>query len=108
MHVYNNLISNAAKYASPSTEINISIRKRKQFVQVIFKDEGIGIPAKELPFIFDSFFRSSNVENIPGTGLGLSIAKYFMDLHQGEIKLDSEVNQGTSVILNFPIEKTIG
>jgi len=108
MHVYNNLISNAAKYASPSTEINISIRKRKQFVQVIFKDEGIGIPAKELPFIFDSFFRSSNVENIPGTGLGLSIAKYFMDLHQGEIKLDSEVNHGTSVILNFPIEKTIG
>ena len=106
VHVYNNLMSNAAKYAAPNTAIEVSIAQKKNHVQVIFRDHGIGIPSSELPFIFDTFFRSSNVENIPGTGLGLSIAKYFMDLHKGEIQVDSEVNQGTKVILSFPLIKT--
>ncbi|MCG9879424.1 MAG: PAS domain S-box protein [Bacteroidia bacterium] len=105
LHVFNNMISNAAKYAAPNTEITVKVRKRKKDIQIMFKDQGIGIPSKELPFIFDSFFRSSNVENIPGTGLGLSIAKYFIDLHKGTIEIESEVNQGTIVILGFPIEK---
>jgi PAS domain S-box-containing protein len=106
VHVYNNLMSNAAKYAAPNTAIEVSIAQKKNHVQVIFRDHGIGIPSSELPFIFDTFFRSSNVENIPGTGLGLSIAKYFMDLHKGEIQLESEVNEGTKVILSFPLIKT--
>lgn len=105
LHVFNNLISNAAKYAAPNTEITIKLRKRKNDIQIMVKDQGIGIPSKELPFIFDSFFRSSNVENIPGTGLGLSIAKYFMDLHKGTIEIESELGQGTQVILGFPIQK---
>jgi PAS domain S-box-containing protein len=105
IHVFNNMISNAAKYAAPNTEILVQVKCKNNFLQIQFIDQGIGIPAKELPFIFDSFFRSSNVENIPGTGLGLSIAKYFMDLHHGIIELESEVNIGTTVILSFPLEK---
>jgi PAS domain S-box-containing protein len=105
IHVFNNMISNAAKYAAPNTEILVQVKCKNNFLQIQFIDQGIGIPAKELPFIFDSFFRSSNVENIPGTGLGLSIAKYFMDLHQGIIELESGVNIGTTAILSFPIEK---
>jgi signal transduction histidine kinase len=105
IHVFNNMISNAAKYAAPNKEILVQVKCKNNFLQIQFIDQGIGIPAKELPFIFDSFFRSSNVENIPGTGLGLSIAKYFMDLHHGIIELESEVNIGTTVILSFPLEK---
>lgn len=106
IHVYNNLMSNAAKYAATNSLIAVSIKQVNDQIQVVFKDNGIGIPSGELPFIFDTFFRSSNAENIPGTGLGLSIAKYFMDLHHAQIQLESEVNQGTRVILNFPAVKS--
>ena len=106
VHVYNNLMSNAAKYAATNSVIAVSIKQVNDQIQLVFKDHGIGIPSGELPFIFDTFFRSSNAENIPGTGLGLSIAKYFMDLHHAQIQLESEVNQGTKVILNFPLIKS--
>ena len=53
--------------------------------------------------MFDSFYRGSNADNIPGTGLGLSIAKYFVDLHQGSIAIESELNVGTKVILTLPV-----
>ncbi len=58
-------------------------------------DQGIGIPAAEIPHLFESFHRASNVGNIPGTGLGLSIVKKSVDLHGGTIEVFSELGQGT-------------
>ncbi|MFN6180578.1 MAG: sensor histidine kinase, partial [Dolichospermum sp.] len=64
---------------------------------------GIGIPAADQIHLFEYFQRGSNVGTLPGTGLGLSIVKKCVDLHQGEITLDSELGKGTvfTVILPF-------
>jgi signal transduction histidine kinase len=53
--------------------------------------------------LFESFFRATNVENIPGTGLGLSIMKLFVEMHGGEIKIDSKHNFGTTVKFTLPL-----
>ena len=102
-HVFNNLINNAAKYSSPGSEIDIQITKQSDHVKLIFTDHGIGIPKSELPFMFDSFYRGSNVEMIPGTGLGLPIAKYFMEMHGGKIEITSKQGVGTKVLLELPL-----
>jgi signal transduction histidine kinase len=102
--VLQNTISNAIKYSSTDTAIEFNLYKL-QPNKVVFevKDKGIGIPEKDLNFLFESFYRATNVENIPGTGLGLSIMKLFMEMHGGEIKIDSVVNVGTTVRLILPL-----
>jgi signal transduction histidine kinase len=101
--VLQNTISNAIKYSAADTAIEFNLFKN-EFNKVIFevKDIGIGIPEKDLNFLFESFYRTTNVENIPGTGLGLSIMKLFMEMHGGEIEIDSVVNVGTTVRLILP------
>lgn len=101
-HVFNNLVSNASKYSKPESAITIHMEKDERWVSISFEDQGIGIPKSELPFIMESFFRSSIVENIPGTGLGLSIAKYFIEMHRGRIQLESTVGVGTKVTIQLP------
>lgn len=104
VHVFNNLISNAAKYSETASLIIVRLERKDDFVSISVSDKGIGIPENELAMSFESFFRSSNVENIPGTGLGLSIAKYFMDLHEGKIAITSVVGEGTTLTLQLPID----
>ncbi|MBP7511331.1 MAG: PAS domain S-box protein [Bacteroidia bacterium] len=106
LHVFNNILSNACKYSEPYTVVEVKVLAHDKVLEVIFSDKGIGIPDTEMPFILESFFRSSNVENIPGTGLGLSIAKYFMHMHGGRIHLKSKVGIGTNVSLEFPMVET--
>ena len=65
-------------------------------------DLGIGIHPKDLPFIFDRFFRSTSVNHIPGTGLGLTIAKELIELHQGKILVESEFGKGTTFLVFLP------
>jgi len=96
------LVSNASKYSKPESAITIHMEKDERWVSISFEDQGIGIPKSELPFIMESFFRSSIVENIPGTGLGLSIAKYFIEMHRGRIHLESTVGVGTKVTIQLP------
>ncbi len=105
--VLQNTLSNAIKYSSADTAIEFRLFKQ-QSNQVIFevKDNGIGIPEKDLNFLFESFYRATNVENIPGTGLGLSIMKLFMEMHGGDVKIESKVNVGTTVRLVFPIKNS--
>ncbi|MEM7594267.1 MAG: sensor histidine kinase, partial [Cyanobacteria bacterium P01_A01_bin.83] len=63
---------------------------------------GIGIPANYLKRLFEPFHRAKNVRRIPGTGLGLLIVKKFVDLHQGQINLASQINVGTTVTVTLP------
>lgn len=102
--VLQNTISNAIKYSAADTAIEFNLFKN-ELNKVVFevKDNGIGIPEKDLNFLFESFYRATNVENIPGTGLGLSIMKLFMEMHGGEIEIDSIVNVGTTVRLILPL-----
>ena len=72
---------------------------------IIFRiqDWGIGIPSQDHQNLFQPFHRASNVGRIPGTGLGLAIVKSCVEAHQGQIVLDSEVDQGTTVTVTLPL-----
>ena len=71
---------------------------------VIFRvtDSGIGIPAKDLPHLFEAFYRCSNVKAIAGTGLGLAIVKKFVDIHGGTIEVRSQEGEGTTFTVKLP------
>lgn len=97
-----NLLSNAVKY-SPETE-NIEVRLIGNDSHIIFEiqDRGIGIPITEQEHLFQAFSRGSNVGTIPGTGLGLAIVKACIELHGGEISLESQEDRGTQVTVRLP------
>lgn len=99
-----NLLSNATKYSPESSfvQLNLFIDEKCATFQV--KDEGIGIPLEEQPHLFESFFRASNVANIPGTGLGLSIVKKCVEVHEGEITMTSTVGIGTTFTVVLPLK----
>jgi signal transduction histidine kinase len=101
-HILTNLLSNAIKY-SPNGGA-VTFRLSCQGEQAIFqiKDSGIGIPVVDQQQIFEPFYRGSNVDSIPGTGLGLSIVKTLVDLHGGEIAVESVVGVGTTFTVNLP------
>lgn len=97
-----NLISNAVKYSPLGGCIKVELKATTPHIIFSVKDEGIGIPAADRANLFKSFSRGSNVDTIPGTGLGLAIAKACIDLHGGEISLESEIGQGTEVTVTLP------
>ncbi|OGM25106.1 hypothetical protein A2962_02275 [Candidatus Woesebacteria bacterium RIFCSPLOWO2_01_FULL_39_61] len=108
------LLNNAIKYSpkekteSPELvegEISLSLRKKKKYAVVEVKDEGVGIAEKDIPHIFDRFYRvdtSRNKLTADGYGLGLSIAKSIVDVHNGEIKVESEVGKGSKFTVELP------
>lgn len=100
--IFGNLLSNAIKYSPDGGEIILAIEGTETDVTVRIRDRGIGIPSQDLPQLFQSFSRASNVDTITGTGLGLSIAKACVDLHQGQITIQSMMNQFTEVRVVFP------
>jgi signal transduction histidine kinase len=69
----------------------------------IIRDEGIGIPEKDMPHIYNAFFRASNVGHTMGNGLGLNIAKSCIEAHRGEIAIESEEDKGSSCTVIIPI-----
>ncbi len=106
--ILTNLISNAIKY-SPNGG-TVSIQLSCQDNQVIFQvsDEGIGIPPEDQGHLFESFSRARNVGTIQGTGLGLSIVKKCVDLHAGQISVNSEVGIGTTFTVILPLNSVDG
>jgi two-component system phosphate regulon sensor histidine kinase PhoR len=101
--VFTNLISNAIKYTDQGGEINIKGELDKDYVKVSVSDNGIGIDEKDMPFIFERFFRvkTKKTRQIMGTGLGLPIVKEIIDAHLGLIEVQSEEGRGSifSVLL---------
>jgi signal transduction histidine kinase len=94
--ILSNLLSNALKYspADSTVQFNLSFLYNKAIFRI--EDQGIGIPQEDLSRLFESFHRATNVGTIQGTGLGLAIVKQCVNLHGGEITVESEVNQGTT------------
>jgi signal transduction histidine kinase len=101
-HVFSNLISNAIKYSELNNKVDISINDVDNHIQISIKDYGIGIPEIEQSKLFTSFYRASNIKNIPGTGLGLIVVKHFLDLHQAKINFKSQIDKGTEFIVVIP------
>ncbi len=101
--IFENLFSNAIKYA-PDAPIDISIKKvDDQNVQVIFADHGKGIPKKHLAYIFDRFYRVPGMTKATGTGLGLYICKQIIEAHHGKMWAESEEGQGTRFSIQLPV-----
>lgn len=97
-----NLLANALKYSPDESVVEFSVRQERDQIIMVIRDEGIGIPESELPRLFDSFFRASNVGNIPGTGLGLAIACRAVEAHGGEISVASDQGHGAAFTLVLP------
>jgi signal transduction histidine kinase len=99
-----NLLTNAMKYSPKKRNIHVSTFALNGFVGVSVRDEGLGIPEKELQNIFDAFYRvkSSQTRHTGGVGLGLSVVKNIMDAHGGKIEINSEVDKGSTFTLLFP------
>lgn len=100
------ILDNAVKYSPSSSEVIVSSRKQKGYVTVSIKDNGPGIPAAEIPYIFDRFYRadqSRTKQKIDGYGLGLAIAKNIITNHGGKITVTSKIKSGTSVNITLPL-----
>ncbi len=100
------VLDNAIKYSSENTIINIDAKKNPKNVTVSIKDTGIGIDEKSLPRVFDRFYRADRARTKStsgGYGLGLSIAKRIIDLHKGNIYINSKVGKGTTVNIELPV-----
>jgi len=101
--VITELLTNAINY-SPGGMVTIMVKEEDSDIQVKVTDNGIGIPAEELPRTFDDFFRASNVET-KGTGLGLAIARRTVEAHGGRIWVESpcpETNTGSKFTFTLP------
>lgn len=101
-HILTNLLTNAIKYSPESSLVQFDLICESQKVIFRIQDQGIGIPANEQPELFNSFFRASNVGSISGTGLGLSIVKKAVDLHGGQIEVESRLGEGTTFTVKLP------
>ena len=102
--VISNLLSNALKYTESLGKISINIKTEALMTHIAIHDTGRGINAEHLTKIFDRFYRvDTSRSSQPGSlGLGLAIVKSIIDLHKGTIKIESELDKGTSIYLQLP------
>jgi len=101
--IFGNLISNAIKYSPEGGAVTIAVGRQLAKLEIIVADQGIGIPADDLPHLFESFHRARNVGNISGTGLGLNIVKESIEQQGGTISVESEVGCGTTFRVVIPV-----
>ncbi len=102
--VFYNLVSNAIKFSPVDSTLQVTILERDSIVYVKLKDEGIGIPSQEIPYIFEKMYRASNSTKISvkGTGLGLYITSQIIKAHGGKIKVRSKENEGSEFTITLP------
>lgn len=101
-----NLFNNACKY-SHNKPVIVYIASSNDQVIIVIKDQGVGIPEAEMPFIYDPFFRASNTQLFEGYGIGLPLARNIFKLHEGTLTVSSEVNVGTTVQIKLPIASIV-
>ncbi|MBN9530745.1 MAG: PAS domain-containing sensor histidine kinase [Alphaproteobacteria bacterium] len=102
-HVINNLLSNAIKYSSKTQKVIVRGYVEDKMAVVAITDFGVGIAPEDQPQIFERFFRASNARSIAGTGIGLTLARYIVDLHGGEITVQSALGAGSTFMVRLPM-----
>jgi signal transduction histidine kinase len=101
----NNLLDNAHKYSALSSPITVLLTSQKNQIQLIIKDEGVGVPMEERAKIFEKFYRigDESTRTTKGTGLGLYLCKKISEFHQANITVDANLPNGSIFTINFPI-----
>ncbi|HEY9626774.1 MAG TPA: ATP-binding protein [Coleofasciculaceae cyanobacterium] len=99
--ILSNLLSNAIKYSPSDSSIYFTLTCEPDSVIFHIKDEGIGIPKEEQGKIFEPFCRGRNAGNVTGSGLGMAVVKKCLDLHQGELHVESQVGVGTTFTIKI-------
>ena len=99
--IFGNIVNNAIKYTPEGGRVSIEykIARPAQTVEIAVRDTGMGIPADDLPNIFNEFFRAKNAKSsqVMGTGIGLSTVHTLVERYHGRITLDSQEDQGTTI-----------
>ncbi|MGH2562283.1 MAG: ATP-binding protein [Thermomicrobiales bacterium] len=103
-----NLVENAVKYTPPGTAIALSARRIGEAIAFGVMDRGPGIPATQLPRLFEKFYRASNAAHAGGTGIGLAICKGLVEAHGGRIWVESRVGEGTAFRFTIPLADADG
>ena len=105
-----NLIENGIKYNKAGGRVDISLNREKNHLKLTVKDSGIGISKEDLPHIFERFYRADKSRSqikVEGTGLGLAIVKHVAEYHQAKLYVDSKVDEGTQISLDFVIAEKL-
>jgi len=99
-----NLLDNAVKYSPPGGRVVVRVALEGEEIQLSVSDAGAGIPQRDLPRIFERFYRADKARQreLGGTGLGLSIVKHIAQLHGGRVEAQSEIGRGTTIRVSFP------
>ncbi|NUO65698.1 MAG: histidine kinase, partial [Gemmatimonadaceae bacterium] len=105
LQVLSNLLGNSIKFVGGGGSVTLRAVKEHGAVHVSVADDGPGIPAEELPHVFDRFWHSRRPSSPRGSGLGLAIAKGIVDAHRGRIWIESVVGEGTTVHLTLPVRE---
>ena len=103
-HILNNLLTNAVKFSPKGGDVNLTVEDENEYIKFTVKDNGIGIPQEDIKNLFEPFFRAQNSAGIKGTGLGLSIVKKYVQLHNGEISIESDPGKGTRFFVKIKRE----
>ena len=106
MRAFLNVIDNAVKFTPANGMITLSLKKLAASAIFSVKDTGIGISKKDLPNVFNRFYRGTGTEKTLGSGLGLSIAQALVNAHRGTIDIKSKPGNGTSVTIELPLAKS--
>jgi signal transduction histidine kinase len=106
--LFMNLLDNAIRYTPAPGTISVSLRRQGQMAVVAITDTGVGIPAEDIPFIFERFYRvdKSRSRTEGGTGLGLAICRHIAEAHGGKIEVKSQVGAGSTFSVWLPLQST--
>lgn len=100
--IINNLVSNAIKYCMPKDKIHVRLWSESNKIKILVADTGPGIPSEDSKRIFEWFFQSGAKVKKSGTGIGLAFSKNLVELHGGNLRVESELGKGTSFIVEIP------
>lgn len=107
MRVLSNLIGNAIKFSPKNSKVVVKARSDQQYVYISVKDNGPGIPEKQIPGIFDHFWQARKTAD-QGTGIGLAIVKTIVEAHGGTVSVDSHVGHGSTFTFSLPKRRPAG
>jgi signal transduction histidine kinase len=103
-----NLLDNAIRYTPTPGTVSVSLRREGQMAVVAITDTGVGIPAEDIPFIFERFYRvdKSRSRAEGGSGLGLAICRHIAEAHGGKIEVESQVGVGSTFSVWLPLQSS--